>query len=140
MSLSYLCPKCHAVLNPNVRVVLVARFDGKKGIVLLSPKLGDYRFHCDKGFYEGVHKGDMLEFICPVCTESLTSPTMDHFTELLVVNGTGLELDDKPHLLRFSRVSEEHATFLHDGKIVREFGEDAETVHKRLNIDGDWSW
>ena len=138
MSLSYLCPKCHAVLNPNVRVVLVARFDGRKGIVLMSPNLGDYKFHCDKGFYEGVRSGDLLEFLCPVCTESLTSPTMEHFAELLVVNGDGL--DGNPHLLRFSRVSEEHATFLHDGQTVREYGEDAETVHRKLSIDGEWRW
>jgi len=138
MPLSYHCPKCRAVLNPNVRVVLVARFDGRRGLVLLSPRLGDYKFHCDRGFYEGVHKGDKLEFLCPVCSESLTSPTMQDFAELIVTNGGSL--GPEPHLLRFSRVSEEHATFVHDGDTVLEFGEDAANVHSRLTIDGNWSW
>ncbi len=138
MPLKYLCPKCRAVLNPNVRVVLVARFRERKGIVLLSPKLGNYKFHCDKGFYEGVRKGDMLEFLCPVCTESLTSPKLAHFTELLLANGE--RPGAQPLLLRFSRVSDEHATFLYDGETVKEFGEDAEILHRQLEIDGHWGW
>ena len=138
MPLTYHCPKCRAVLNPNVRVVLVVRFEDRKGLALMSSKLGDYKFHCDKGFYEGVRKGDMLEFLCPVCSESLTSPTMDGFTELLLTNGDrpGME----PRLLRFSRVSDQHATFLYDGDTVKEFGEDAEIIHRRMSIEGDWSW
>ena len=27
----YSCPHCHAVLNPNIRVVLVAEFGGQRG-------------------------------------------------------------------------------------------------------------
>jgi len=138
MSYTYHCPKCRAVLNPNVRVVLVAHFEGRRGLVLLSPKLGDYKFFCDKGFCKSVQKGNMLEFCCPVCAESLTSPTVDQFTELLVVNGEAT--DKEPYLLRFSRVCEEHATFLYDGETVREFGEDAAQVHRRLDIDGHWGW
>ncbi len=138
MSLTYLCPKCRAILNPNVRVVLIAHFGDRKGLVLLSPKLGDFKFHCDKGFYDGVHKGDLLEFHCPVCSESLTSPTMEHFTEMLLLNGD--RAGAEPKLLRFSRVSEERATFVYDGESVKEFGEDAEMLHKRMELDRDWSW
>jgi hypothetical protein len=137
MSLFYHCPKCRATLNPNIRVVLVARFEERKGIVLLSPKLGDYDFHCDKGFREAWDKGDMLEFLCPVCTESLTSPTVDHFAELVQ---TDSERPDREFLLRFSRVCEERATFLFDGETVKEFGEDAENLHRHLKIDGRWGW
>jgi len=138
MPLTYLCPKCRAVLNPNVRVVLVVRFNDRKGLALMSSKLGEYKFHCDKGFYEGVHKGDTLEFLCPVCSESLNSSTMDNFTELLLINGD--RPGTEPRLLRFSRVSEQHATFLYDGETVKEFGEDAEIIHRRMMIDGNWSW
>ena len=138
MSLTYLCPKCRAILNPNVRVVLIAHFEDRKGLVLLSPKLGDFKFHCDKGFYDGVHKGDLLEFHCPVCSESLTSPTMENFTEMLLLNGD--RAGAEPKLLRFSRVSEERATFVYDGESVKEFGEDAKMLHKRMELDRDWSW
>lgn len=138
MALTYHCPKCRAVLNPHLRVILVVQYDGRKGIVLLSPKLGDYKFHCDKVFLKGISKGDMVEFLCPVCAESLTSTALDHFSELLVVSSS--RPDAEPLRLRFSRVSEEHATFLHDGQSVKEFGEDAENLHRQLDIDGHWGW
>lgn len=138
MSLTYLCPQCRAVLNPNVRVVLVAEVGDRKGLALLSPRLGDYKLHCDKGFLDGVHKGDLLEFRCPVCSESLTSSTMEHFTEMLMVNGD--RAGAEPRLVRFSRVSEEHATFVYDGESVKEFGEDAKRLHQRMVLDKGWEW
>ena len=36
MSLTYYCPKCDSTLNPNVRVVLIARYGDKQGIVLMA--------------------------------------------------------------------------------------------------------
>ena len=138
MPFTYLCPKCRSNLNPNVRVVLVARFDGRKGVVLMSAQLGDFKFIADKGFYSGVKKGEKLEFFCPVCAESLTSPAQDHFTELLLVNRK--KPDQEPCILRFSRISDEHATFVYDGDSVKEFGEDAGLFHRQMVVEGEWTW
>ncbi len=138
MSLSYYCPKCDALLNPNVRVVLIARHSEKQGIVLMSSQIGDYQVICDKGFCHDVAKGDTIEFRCPVCHESLTSEAHPNFAELRIVN------DDRkghePCLLRFSRVSEEHATFLYDGDSVKAFGEEAGVFRREMEIEGDWGW
>ena len=49
MNYEYSCPHCQCVLNPNVRVVLVGHFEGRRGLVLLSSKLGDYQLICDRG-------------------------------------------------------------------------------------------
>jgi len=138
MSLSYHCPKCDSLLNPNVRVVLIAHTGDNKGIVLMSSQLGDYQVICDKGLCQDVAKGDVIEFFCPVCHKSLTAKSHENFAELKVVN-TAKE-DQEACVLRFSRVSEEHATFLYDGDSVKEFGEEAGIFHDEMKIEGDWGW
>ena len=138
MSLSYHCPKCDCLLNPNVRVVLIARFGEKQGIVLMSSQPGDYQVICDKGICHDVSKGDIIDFACPVCHDSLTSESHENFAELKVVNT--VKVGQGPCMLRFSRVSEERATFLYDGKSVKEFGDEAEVFRKEMTIEGDWGW
>ena len=138
MSLAYHCPKCDALLNPNVRVVLIARFGTMNGIVLMSSQLGDYQVICDMGFCHEVSKGDIIEFKCPVCHKSLTSESHKTFAELKVIN-TEKE-DNNTCLVRFSRVSEEHATFLYDDESMKEFGDKADVFHDQMKLEGDWSW
>ncbi len=138
MAMSYHCPRCEALLNPNVRVVLIARYNDQQGIVLMSSQLGDYQVICDKGFCQEVAEGDTIEFLCPVCHKSLTSDSHEHFAELKIVNTEKSE--HEPCLLRFSRVSEEHATFLYDGESVKEFGEEAGGFMDEMKIEGDWGW
>ncbi len=138
MSLSYHSPKCESLLNPNVRVVLIARFGPKQGIVLMSSRLGDYQVICDMGFCHEVSKGDIIEFKCPVCHGSLTSKSHKTFAELKIVNSA--KEGHEPCLLRFSRVSEDHATFLYDGDSVKEFGEQADAFHDEMTLEGVWGW
>jgi len=138
MSLSYHCPACDALLNPNVRVVLIARHGDRQGIVLLSSQLGNYQVICDKGFCHEVSGGELVDFLCPVCHASLTSDVQPQFAELKVVNS-----ENSGHrrcLLRFSRVSEQHATFLYDGDTVKEFGEEAGLYRQDMAIEGKWGW
>ena len=138
MPYRYHCPKCHALLNPNVRVVLIAHHNGSRGIVLMSSQLGDYQVICDRGFCHSIAPGQMVEFHCPVCAASLNSALYPNFAELVLLDAS--RPDQKPCLLRFSRVSDEHATFLYDGDSVREFGEAAPRFHSNLTFEGDWSW
>ena len=138
MALSYYCPKCDSLLNPNVRVVLIARFGENSGLVLMSSKLGDYQVICDMGFCHEVPAGGKVEFLCPVCHKSLTSESHDKFAELKIVNPAKGGHD--PCLLRFSRVSDEHATFLYDGDSVKEFGKQADLFRKEMTLEGDWGW
>jgi len=138
MSLSYFCPKCDALLNPNVRVVLIARYSNKQGIVLMSSQIGDYQVICDKGFCHEVCAGDQVEFLCPVCHGSLTSDIHKNFAELRIVNND--QSGHEPCVLRFSRVSDEHATFLYDGDSVKAFGNEAGVFHLEMGIEGNWGW
>ncbi|MCP4572764.1 MAG: hypothetical protein GY838_10470 [bacterium] len=138
MSISYHCPKCDALLNPNVRVVLIAHHANRRCIVLMSSKLGEYQVICDKGFDLEVKKGDAVDFLCPVCAQSLTSEKHETFTELKVVDP---QHRDRPAgLVRFSRVCDEHATFLYHNDGVKAFGEEAGLFRDNLAIEGDWGW
>jgi hypothetical protein len=138
MSLSYFCPKCDSLLNPNVRVVVIAQYREKRGILLMNSQPGNYQVICDKGFCLKVAKGEAVDFFCPVCHASLASEAHPNFAELKIVN---TEMDEhKRCLLLFSRISEEHATFLYDGKSVKEFGEEAGVFRNELAIEGDWGW
>ncbi len=138
MTYEYHCPHCHKTLNPNVRVVLLAVFGEQRGLVLMSSQLGDYQLICDKGFCSTVKAGDKVDFHCPVCSKSLTSKTMDHFSELEMVD---TEKPDKhPALIRFSRICDEHATFLYDGGSVKEYGQEARIFHDLMNRDEGWGW
>lgn len=138
MRFEYSCPHCHCVLNPNVHVVLSASCGDQRGLVLMSSKLGDYHLICDKGFCLLVENGTMVDFHCPVCSESLTSKTMDHFSELRMVDPD--RPDQHPATIRFSRVCNERATFVYDGESVREYGEAARLFHEQMKIEGDWGW
>ena len=122
MPLTYCCPKCDSTLNPNVRVVLIAHYGDRKGLVLMSSQLGNYQVICDKGICHDVSKGDIINFACPVCHGSLTSKTHEKFAEVRIVSNENA--GHKRCLLRFSRVSEEHATFLYDGDLTRHVGMD----------------
>ncbi len=138
MSFEYCCPHCHSVLNPNVRVVLAAFFGDRKGLVLMSSQLGDYQLICDKGFCRRVENGDMVDFRCPVCSESLTSKKADHFAELEMVDPD--QPDQLPAKILFSRVCNEKATFVYEGDSMKEYGEAARKVRDRMKIEGDWGW
>jgi hypothetical protein len=119
-------------------VVLAASFEKQRGLVLMSSKLGDFKLICDRGFCSRVEAGDMVDFRCPVCSESLTSKSMNHFTELKMVDTD--KPDQPPAIVLFSRVCDERATFVFDGDSVREYGEAARLIRGHLKIEGHWGW
>ena len=38
----YFCPRCDATLNPNNKIIIAAANGPRKGLILFSPKPGDY--------------------------------------------------------------------------------------------------
>ena len=138
MVLSYMCPKCKTNLNPNIRVILIAKRGDKRGLMLLSPRLGDYDFKCDRELNGLIRAGDAVEFLCPVCHESLTSSEGEHFAELLAIDPANHE--PKTKIVRFSCICNEHATFIYDEDSVNSFGKDNEKYQRKMRIDGNWGW
>ncbi|HPF36402.1 MAG TPA: hypothetical protein P5571_05665 [Candidatus Krumholzibacteria bacterium] len=128
MNKNYLCPHCRAVLNPNVKVVLVAERNDRRALLLLNARPGDYGFIADPSF--PLDEGEPALFRCPVCGADLTSPSSSEFAELIQVEDGGHEAR-----VEFSRVYGRHATFIVDGREVTAFGEDADD-YDDLNFFG----
>lgn len=72
MKAKYLCPYCKGVLNVKGNVILAARnlkdIDNK-GLVFLHEEIGNYSSY--KSGSLQVNAGDVVNFYCPVCQESL---------------------------------------------------------------------
>ncbi len=116
----FACPHCSVVLNPSVKILLVAAYGKKKGMILLSPQPGNFRYVCDKSVERSLKPGDTVKFSCPVCAADLTSSRDKKFAELmLLVPG---------HDARRVEVCRQFgtlATFVIDGDDVTSYGEDA---------------
>jgi len=126
----YLCPHCHANLNPNVKIVLVASHRRRKGLILLSPQPGNFQFVWDEHLSEVVSTGTKVTFSCPVCSTDLTAQGNRDFAELY------LDTESKrPRRLYFSRQFGTHATFIDKGDVVAAYGENVED-YDRINFFG----
>ena len=120
MKITYLCPHCATVLNPSVKILLVARHHDRRGMILLSPQPGNFKYICDSTLEEGLKHGDLVAFSCPVCTQDLTSVSDHRFAELVLrSSGHG------DRRVEFSRAFGTHATYVIDGQSATAFGEDA---------------
>lgn len=120
MKNTYLCPHCGTVLNPSVKILLVARHHDRRGLLLLSPQPGNFKYVCDRSLEEGLKPGDVVAFSCPVCTFDLTSVADHRFAELVL--RTPGHADRK---VEFSRAYGTHATYVIDGRSATSFGEDS---------------
>ena len=130
MKNSFVCPHCQGVLNPNVKILLVAKHKRRRGLVLLSPQPGNYKYLCDATLEDTFRPCDSITFSCPLCTEDLTAKGKPKFTHL-ELRVTGHE----PRRVEFSRLYGTHATFVIDGNEVTAYGEDAEDF-KSTNFFG----
>lgn len=117
----FACPHCRATLNPSVKVLLIASYRSRKGMILLSPQPGNFKYVCDPTVEEGLEPGDLVKFMCPLCHGDLTSKRNKRFAELrLHVQGAN------ERVVEFSREFGTHATFVIDGDEVTAFGEDVD--------------
>ena len=117
----FACPHCRVVLNPSIKILLVAAFGKKKGMILLSPQPGNFKYICDSSVEKGLKVGDKVTFSCPVCSAKLTSSRDNKFTELLL-----LRPGHEDKRVEFSRAFGTYATFVADGEEVVSYGNDAE--------------
>ncbi len=126
----YVCPHCGAVLNPNVKVILVVHHRGRRGLILLSPQPGNFKFVLDPGVEATLRPGAAVHFACPACAADLTSRANRKFAELsLVVPG------QEPCRVEFSRLYGTHATFIVAGDRVKAYGENVDD-YRRVNFFG----
>lgn len=119
----FTCPHCQAVLNPSVKILLVISYRKKKGMILLSPQPGNYKYICDESVEKNLSEGAKVRLSCPVCTTDLTSSTNSQLAEMQMVAPGG-----EARRVQFSRIYGKNATFIFDGEDVTAFGEDADNL------------
>ena len=115
----YYCPHCKALLNPGTKVVFVIGHGGKRGLLLLSPELGDYAVVMAESI--PIEQGRLYYFQCPVCHLDLTSSVDQNLVEIVCH-----EPDGTRSLVDFSRVAGEHATFVISAEGIETHGEHAD--------------
>jgi transcription initiation factor IIE alpha subunit len=116
----YLCPKCKGHLNVSESLVFATRTKkNHKGLILLSHKVGEYKYKHHPKFH--LQKGEMVDFECPICQADLTSEkNKDHAMIYMVV-----EEDNVEYELYFSKIAGKQSTYLVAHDNVETFGEDA---------------
>ncbi len=134
MKAKFLCPHCQGVINPRENLILIIEYKGKRGLILLSSRPGDYHSIWDETFDQYVKRGEPVDFYCPICSADLKSVKSEKLVELnLVVPG------EKDARALFSRVLGEHATFVYEGGEIIPYGSDANQF-ENLNFSETDSW
>lgn len=117
----YTCPFCKGHLRlANEIIFLTKTKQGESGLVLLSPKIGDYNVIVDPKLQ--YQPGDHVNFICPICYENLDAPEYgDNLAKVIVTDNKGQESE-----IFFSKIVGEKCTYqIKEGKVAS-FGEDAD--------------
>lgn len=116
----YICPKCHGYLKVNQKIIFIAKkADGKSGIILLNPELGNYRQIFHKSFH--IQEGEHLTFLCPICHRDLSALEINkNLARILMIDEEGIE-----YKILFSEIIGEKCTYKIYKDEVESFGEDS---------------
>lgn len=125
MSWTYSCPHCHAMLNPDETISLVAECESTRLLVGFHPQPGNYKVYVPPGVK--IEVGSKWSFYCPVCHHDLVSELAD---ELCAVDLTS---ESETHRVFFSRIAGVKATFVVSAEGLREsHGSDTERYDDAL--------
>jgi hypothetical protein len=116
------------LLNPGTKVIFVLEQGTNRGLLLLSPELGDYAVVLAESF--PIRTGEICSFRCPICHGDLTSDDNDKMVEILC-----RQPDQTEVRVVFSRVAGEHATFVCGPRGISSYGEHAER-YEGMNFFG----
>lgn len=115
-TMKYVCPECTCALNPNKGIVLVGHHKKSRGLFVFDPAPGNYNYEVDS--FLTVEPGQVWEFQCPICHVNLTTHFSAKLAHMKMIED-GIE-----HLIVFSKVANEHATFVLTKEKVEIFGVD----------------
>lgn len=118
----YICPKCNGYLKVNVKIIFIAlKENGKKGIILLNPDLGDYKRIAHSSMK--LKDGERLTFLCPICQSDLSANEINrNLARIIMTDENGTE-----YKILFSEVQGEKCTYRICKKEIEAFGEDSST-------------
>jgi transcription elongation factor Elf1 len=124
----FYCPKCQCYLDIEDKLIFAVKSpDGNRGLVALSPELGDYNVKTNPHF--NVEKGKKYEFYCPVCNTELASEVNENLTHLHMVDQENNEYE-----VMFSKIAGEQSTYTLIGENVSMYGEDSGNYIDFINL------
>ncbi len=115
----FLCPECNGQLNVKGLLFFVSKAaDGRDGLILLHPKLGNYSIINHKSF--DISKGELMEFFCPICHKNLTSKIDNNLALIFMIDKKHIQ-----HYILFSKINGERCTYRITGDELESFGRDS---------------
>lgn len=124
----FICPHCKAYLNVCNYITFAAeKEDGRKGLILLHPELGNFESDHHSKFI--TNEGEMITFRCPACHKSLTSDKSD---KLACVQS--IDKNEKKFDVYFSRIKGEQSTYKVEGETVKLYGEHTDNYVNYFNL------
>lgn len=129
MKANYVCPHCRGFLNIGDKIVFTAKTKNhKKGLVFLSPKIGDYSVISHDDFV--FEQGELVSFFCPICNISLEATKVNpNLACITMVDEHSKEFD-----IYFSSVAGEKCTYKIRDKKVEAYGDHNKTYINFFNL------
>ena len=117
---NFLCPCCRSILNIENNIIFSVKTKGnKKGLLLLSTKLGDYSVKNHETLM--IEKGEKVNFYCPICKESLSANDVnENLARVIMQDDDGNEFQ-----ILFSIVAGEFCTYMVADDNFKAFGDDS---------------
>ena len=121
MAQDFLCPYCKGKLKVEDYIVFsVMNHEGKRGLLFLSSKLGDYKTITHSTF--NVTEGSHNDFICPICHSNLAALEFnENLVKVLMIDENSLVYE-----VLFSGIAGEHCTYKIKDSELEAYGEDSE--------------
>ncbi|MEA2077141.1 MAG: hypothetical protein U9O95_03895 [Candidatus Marinimicrobia bacterium] len=120
MKSDYVCPFCRGHLKVKNSVIFSARKpNGERGILLLSPEIGNYSVRKHRTF--NLCDGDKTDLYCPICHANLMAQNYNNnLARIISIDEYGDE-----NIILISEIVGERCTYIIHGKQVDKFGEDS---------------
>lgn len=118
MKNDFLCPYCKGKLNIEGNIVLSVRTESqKRGLVFLSPSLGNYETTTHPSFE--MKEGEHLDFFCPICHANLAAIEFDDNLAKVFMT----DESQKVYEIVFSEIAGEHCTYKLVDHMIESYGE-----------------
>ena len=128
---NYQCPKCNSQLRVADHIILAAKSpDNEKGLLLLSPEVGDYEKTTHPDFH--LRKGIRYQLSCPVCHANLKDSEKKNLIRLIFVE------DDQQYDFYISNIVGEEVTYKIRDREYEDFGSHRERYKKYFDLPEEY--
>lgn len=132
MNYDYYCTVCKGQLLVGDKLVFSAKSEkNKKGLIFLSPELGNYTTEHHPSFQ--IREGEVYTFYCPICHAALNDTQNSSLVKVFMEDENGEHYE-----IYFSGIASEKCTYkLHD-KQIEAIGPDKDKYAKYYDLPEEY--